>query len=250
MIIKEIDINKIKPAADNARKLFEGINELAESINQDGLINPLEVKVISRGYEIISGERRYRAIKKLNWKYIPCSIVETDNPAIRSMIENIQREDLNSMELAEGIRLLIKQFNYNNSQIAKRLSKGRKYIIDHLALLKLPGKLKDSVRLRTVSYTIAIELSKIKNTSARNKALTRVIKGDIDRGEIRELAKQTTPGRGEIRELANQITPGKVPGGSSKKIDKKTDVFNDIDFNSKPKSRILIEIGKLKILWG
>lgn len=224
MIIKEIDINKIKTSPDNARKLFEGIDELAESIKQDGLINPLEVKVISKGYEIISGERRYRAIKKLNWKYIPCSIVETDNPAVRSMIENIQREDLNSMELAEGIRLLIKQFNYSYSQIAKRLSKGKKYINDHIALLKLPQKLKDSVRMRNVSYTTALELSKIKATPARNKALTRVIKGDIDRAEIRELANQTTPGR--------------IPRKASKKID------------SKPESRIIIEIGKLKIIWG
>ena len=140
--ISYININDIKPNKDQPRKTFdeEKIGELAESIKEHGLIQPVVLRKSGKGYEIVAGERRWRACRKAGLKEIPCIIKElTDEEnMLIAIIENMQREDLNPIEEAAAIRSLMSECNYTQEEAAKRLGKSRPAIANALRLLNLP----------------------------------------------------------------------------------------------------------------
>lgn len=238
MNIQEIEISKIESSPSQARKDFnkDKILELAQSIQSVGLQNPISLRVYSDGhYEIISGERRFRAFKNLGQTTIPAIVREVTprETRVMSLIENLQREDLNPMEAAEGFRLAKKEGGYSNAELSRQIGKNRKYVVDHLALLDMPRSLQDSVRMRTLSYTTAIELAKIKDTKMRNRSLKMVAQGKITRQEIRALQKE--PVEKPTREEELRHLWGKEP------ITKPT---------KKAEPRLILKLGKLKVIWG
>ena len=152
-IIKEvdtIDINKIEPNSNQPRKNFneDKIHELAESIKQHGLIEPLIVKKGKKGfYTIIAGERRWRAAREAGVKEIPVVVKEYSDQQVMeiALIENIQREDLNAIEEAEAYERLIKDFNLKQDEVAERVSKSRVAITNSLRLLKLDPRVREMI---------------------------------------------------------------------------------------------------------
>lgn len=150
-IIKEtdkIDINKIEPNSNQPRKVFneDALQELADSIRQHGLIEPLIVQVGSKGfYQIIAGERRWRAAKIAGLKEIPVIIKEyTDQQVMEiALIENIQREDLNPIEEAEAYQRLISEYHLKQDEVAERVSKSRVAVTNTLRLLKLDERVRN-----------------------------------------------------------------------------------------------------------
>ncbi len=147
--IQYLDINSIKPNEDQPRKTFneEKIAELAESILENGIISPIVVRKTDKGYEIVAGERRYRAARKANLKKVPCLVRElTDRQnMLLAIIENMQREDLNAIEEAEAIDKLINTYGLTQEQVSKSLGKSRPYITNALRLLKLPKAIRTMV---------------------------------------------------------------------------------------------------------
>lgn len=147
--ISYIGINDIKPNKDQPRKNFdeEKISELADSIKENGLIQPVILRKSGKGYEIVAGERRWRACRKAGLKEIPCIIKElTDEQnMLIAIIENMQREDLNPIEEAEGISQMITVFGMTQEQVSKSVGKSRPYITNVLRLLKLPEKIQSMV---------------------------------------------------------------------------------------------------------
>lgn len=139
--ITSLNINEIEPNVNQARKIFdeESIEELANSIKEYGVIQPIIVAKKEKYYEIIAGERRWRASKKAGLTEIPVVIREDDakrNQEI-SLIENIQREDLNPIEKARGIRALMDDYNFTQQQIADKLGKSRSSIANSVRILNL-----------------------------------------------------------------------------------------------------------------
>lgn len=147
--ISYININDIKPNKDQPRKTFdeEKIGELAESIKEHGLIQPVILRKSGKGYEIVAGERRWRACRKAGLKEIPCIIKElTDEQnMLIAIIENMQREDLNPIEEAEGISQMVTVYGMTQEEISKSVGKSRPYITNVLRLLKLPEEIRDMV---------------------------------------------------------------------------------------------------------
>ena len=136
-----VDINKVEPNREQPRKNFneDALQELAESIKQYGIIQPLIVQKKDDYYEIIAGERRWRAAKKAGLKKVPVIIRDLSEQEIMeiSLIENIQREDLNPIEEALAYKKLLKEFNLKQDEVAEKVSKSRAAITNSLRLLKL-----------------------------------------------------------------------------------------------------------------
>ncbi|MDR1245481.1 MAG: ParB/RepB/Spo0J family partition protein [Clostridiales Family XIII bacterium] len=145
--IQYIDIHEIKPNAKQPRVYFkeEAIDELAASIKTHGVIQPLIVRSVSAGFELVAGERRWRAAKKAGLKVVPCIVREIDEEQriLFALIENIQREDLNPVEEAVALRQAMDIFGLTQDEMAKSVGKSRPYITNALRLLKLP----DDVRV-------------------------------------------------------------------------------------------------------
>lgn len=142
-----IDINEIKPNRNQPRKMFDAdkLQELADSIQEHGVIQPLIVRTADNGYELVAGERRWRAARLAGLKTVPCllrELTEEEN-ALIAIIENMQREDLNPVEEAEGLNRMIDAFGLTQEQVSKSVGKSRPYITNSLRLLKLPAEIKE-----------------------------------------------------------------------------------------------------------
>ena len=138
-----LPISQVQPAMNQPRKRFdeEALADLADSIRTHGIIQPLTVRRLSSGYyQIIAGERRWRAAKLAGLKEVPAVVIEADDrkAAELAMIENLQREDLNPIEEANGFKVLIKEYGLTQEEVAQRLGKARPTISNALRLLELP----------------------------------------------------------------------------------------------------------------
>ncbi|MBQ5973064.1 MAG: ParB/RepB/Spo0J family partition protein, partial [Oscillospiraceae bacterium] len=152
----ELDINLIEPSRDQPRKHFseEGLAELAESIALHGVIVPITVRKIGEDrYRIVAGERRYRASRMAGKTSIPVHVVEADELHAMEMalVENLQRQDLDPIEEAEGIRTLIDRYGMRQEDAAARLSRSRPAVTNALRLLELPPRVKELVADGTLS---------------------------------------------------------------------------------------------------
>lgn len=145
--VQRLKLNEIEPNKEQARKIFdeEAIEELASSIKEYGVIQPIIVTKKDNFYEIIAGERRWRASKKAGMEDIPAIVREDDEKRNKeiSLIENIQREDLNPIEKARGIKLLMDQYNLTQAQVAEVIGKGRSTITNTLRILNLDPRVID-----------------------------------------------------------------------------------------------------------
>ena len=148
-VYKQIDIEKISANENQPRTVFddEKIEELAASIKENGLIQPIIVRKYNRGYQIVAGERRYRASKLAGLKTVPCVIKDIDDKQVDTLaiIENIQREDLNPIEEAQAYQRLIKDYRLKQDEVAEKVSKSRAAITNSLRLLKLDERVQEMV---------------------------------------------------------------------------------------------------------
>ena len=147
--IAEIDINDIKPNTSQPRKTFddEKLEELAASIEEHGIIQPILVRPASNGYEIVAGERRWRAARKAGLKTVPCVVRKLDEREnlLIALIENMQREDLSPIEEAMAYEEMSNVHGLTQSEISRSVGKSRPYITNSLRLLKLPDIIKEMV---------------------------------------------------------------------------------------------------------
>lgn len=144
-----IPVEKIRPSRYQPRLKFdeEKLQELTQSIQQNGLIQPLTVREMDTYYELIAGERRYRACRNAGFKQIPCYILSpTDDQAAQmALIENIQRQDLSAIEEAKSYLQIMKQAHLSQEQVAKKIGKSQSAIANKIRLLNLPDDIQDGV---------------------------------------------------------------------------------------------------------
>ena len=188
-IIVDLDINKIIPNKNQPRKSFDdkALEELSISIKSYGIIQPITVrKIYDDIYEIIAGERRFRAAKLINMASIPAVIVETgeEESAAMALIENLQREDLDFIEEAMAYERLIEDFNLNQTQLAEKVGKSQSTIANKMRILKLPESVKLKIKEGGLSERHARALLKIDDEEILLGLVERIVKKDLNVNEI------------------------------------------------------------------
>lgn len=189
-----LNINDIKPNENQPRTSFdeEKLQELAQSIEANGVIQPILVRSAAYGYEIVAGERRWRAARKAGLREIPCivrEISEQQNMLI-ALIENIQREDLNPIEEAKGIRRMADAFGLTQEQIGKSLGKSRSYITNSLRLLKLPSQVIEMVTAGRLSGGHARSIAGIEGQKKQLEAAKRCLEAGWTVRDIEQYARE------------------------------------------------------------
>ncbi len=186
-ITKEVvylDVNKIVPNPNQPRKVFvdDNIAELANSIKEHGVLQPISVRYERGTYELIAGERRLRACKKAGLNYIPALIanITEKQSAILAMIENIQRENLNYLEEAEGLQMLLFEYKMTQEELADKLGKTQSTIANKLRILKLPPEVKYSLIESGLTERHARALLKLKTTEDMVDVLKKIVAQDLN----------------------------------------------------------------------
>ncbi|HCY9379624.1 TPA: ParB/RepB/Spo0J family partition protein [Staphylococcus aureus] len=207
--IKQIDISDIKPNPYQPRKTFDEnhLNDLADSIKQYGILQPIVLRKTVQGYYIVVGERRFRASKIAGLKYVSAIIKDlTDEDMMElAVIENLQREDLNAIEEAESYQRLMTDLKITQQEVAKRLSKSRPYIANMLRFLHLPKKIADMVKDGRL-------------TSAHGRTLLAI----KDEQQMLRLAKRVVKEKWSVRYLENHVN--ELKNVSSKSETDKVDI--------------------------
>ncbi|MBQ7606255.1 MAG: ParB/RepB/Spo0J family partition protein [Firmicutes bacterium] len=194
--VQYLDINKIRPNQDQPRKNFneEKIAELADSIVQHGIIQPLLVRKVKNGYEIVAGERRYRAARKAGLTEVPCLVRELtgEQNMLLAIIENMQREDLNAIEEAEGINKMINAYGLTQEQVSKAVGKSRPYITNSLRLLKLPEEIRGMLVNEEISTGHARALINVEDAKKQLVLARRAKEEGLSVRILEQLAGQLT----------------------------------------------------------
>ncbi len=197
--INEIAIDLIKPNPDQPRTSFDedALEELATSIRELGIIQPLTLRSAEAGtYMIISGERRYRAAKLAGLDTVPAYVRTANDSELTEMalIENIQREDLNAIEIALTFRKLIDQYNLTQERLSERIGKKRATIANFLRLLKLPAEVQLGLRDKTVDMGHARALLSVEKPSMQLKLYNEILKKGLSVRQVEQRAKEINAG--------------------------------------------------------
>ena len=190
--IIDISLNELRPNPYQPRKTFDekSLQELANSIEQSGVFQPIIVrKSAVKGYEIIAGERRFRASKLAKKETIPAIIREFDEESMMqvAVLENLQREDLNPLEEAEAYEMLMKNLKLTHAEVAQRLGKSRPYIANYLRLLSLPKLVKEMMQDDRLSMGQARTLLGLKNKEQILKLANRCVKENLTVRQLEQL---------------------------------------------------------------
>lgn len=200
-------INEITPNSTQPRKFFDesALKELSDSIKEKGIIEPLIVRKGISGFELIAGERRWRAARLAGLSQVPVVVMEaTDEESLEfAIIENIQREDLNAIEEAEAYRNLMNAFGLSQEEVAKRVGKERATVANYLRLLKLPIEIREEIVKGSISMGHARAILSIEGHAAQNELCRAIITKGLS-----------------VRQ-AESLSKGAGKKGSAKKADKK-----------------------------
>jgi ParB family transcriptional regulator, chromosome partitioning protein len=191
-LVVEIPLDEIYPNPTQPRKTFDesSIAELAESIKSHGLISPILVRKLNTRYEIIAGERRYQAFKLAGITNIPSIVKDiSDADAFKiSLVENLQREDLNPMEESEAFYTLKEQFDLTHQEIADAVQKDRSTITNSLRLVNLPEEVKTSLREGVISTGHARAILMVDNYPAQIVLLNKIVSQSLSVRQVEKLA--------------------------------------------------------------
>ena len=196
--ISEIPLSQIHPNPNQPRQEFEAeaLEELAASIRQLGIIQPITLRKISEGnYQIISGERRYRASKSIGLENIPAYIKTTEDEQVMEMalIENIQREDLNAIEVALAYQKLLEVYNLTHEKLSERLGKKRATITNYLRLLKLPAIIQIGLKDKKIEMGHARALAGIEDSQWQLALYDDIVKHGLSVRKVEEIIKTNSP---------------------------------------------------------
>jgi ParB family chromosome partitioning protein len=187
-------IEEILPNRAQPRKHFDEskLQELAESIKEKGILEPLIVRRTEQGYELIVGERRWRAAQKAGLKEVPVLVKETERKEALeiSLIENMQREDLNPIEEAEAFKHLIEEFNISQEDLSKRIGKDRTTVTNTLRLLKLPLEIRDHLLQNRITSGHARAILSLENKEKQKELCALIIKRSLSVREAEAIAKR------------------------------------------------------------
>ena len=234
-----VPLDKLIAREDQPRKNFDenSLTELAESIKHDGIIQPIVVRAVGEKYEIIAGERRYRASIIAGIDKIPVVVKNVDERKARelALVENIQREDLNPIEEAISLKTLMEEYKLTQQELSEILGKSRSYIANNLRLLSLSDYIKEYLISGELSPSQGRTLLSLENEEERKKYLNKFLSKEVNIRDIEKKAKEKKYKNSDvfitdICEKLTEILDAKVKIVSKKKGGKiEIDYFNDDD---------------------
>lgn len=209
--ISEIDIDSISPNPSQPRRDFdpETLAELATSIRELGIIQPLTLRDTDTGYQIIAGERRWRAARMAGLRTVPAYVRKASDAEVTEMalIENIQRDDLNAVEVALAFKTLIDTCHLTQEQLSDRLGKKRATIANHLRLLKLPAEIQLGLRDRKLDMGHARALLSVDNPKRQLRLYNRILKEGLSVRRVEEIARDMAAADADDPDATRQATP-------------------------------------------
>jgi ParB family chromosome partitioning protein len=251
-MIQELNLSDIRPNPYQPRTEFdeEALNELGASIKALGIVQPITVRVVEDGkYEIVAGERRYRASKMAGLTTIPAYIRKTENEDVLTLalIENIQREDLNAMEVALSYQRLIDECHLTQEELSDRVGKKRTTVTNYLRLLKLPAAIQFAVRDKKISMGHARAILGAEDAETQLMIFEQILKYDFSVRKVEEV----------VRELANPKEEAVLPEPAEEKPRRTNDIGDYIELQKHLSSRFKTKVelkrnenGKGKIVIG
>lgn len=189
---QSIAIDQLRPNPGQPRQVFDALEELVASIHRVGILEPLLVRRSETGYQIISGERRYRAARAAELAEVPCIVMDIDDQRALeiALIENLQRQDLSPFEEAEGLQALIDQYGFTHEEVAERVSKSRTTVTESLSLTGIPADVRQILAQgRMPSKSVLLELCRIEDPEEMAAVAQRVMEEGLRRDDIRQLRK-------------------------------------------------------------
>ena len=247
-IFNEIEISKIKPNPNQPRTEFddEALEELATSIRANGIISPITLRKISDdNYQIIAGERRYRASKLAGLDKIPAYIRDVDDGQVMEMalIENIQREDLNAIEIALSYNSLVATLNLTQEALAERVGKKRATITNYLRLLKLPAEIQMGLKDKKIDMGHARALVSVDNPEQMLAIYAQVLNEGASVRRTEELVRMAASGetteKPERKEKQHTIMPEEYDT-LCKELNEKFNARVKLSYNEKGKGKVVI----------
>ncbi len=242
--LKEISVSHLQPGVYQPRKDMsaEALEELASSIHSQGIIQPIVVRPVGDGfYEIIAGERRWRAARQAGLKMVPCLVKEVQDRAAIAMalIENIQRENLNSIEEAQALERLQNEFKLTHQQVADAVGKSRVAVSNLLRLNQLGSKVKELVSSRQLDMGHARALLALEGEQ-QSEVAAFVAKRQLTVRQTEQLVKKTLQPPQEKQERPN---PTEQVLNLSQRLEDQLKAKVDVDISVKGKARITINLG-------
>jgi ParB family transcriptional regulator, chromosome partitioning protein len=211
--VQEINIKELRPNPYQPRKNFEqeAINELKESILEHGILQPIVVRKSIKGYEIVVGERRFRASKAAGLKSIPAVVRELTEQQMMELavLENLQREDLNPIEEGLAYQTLMEKLKLTQEEVAKRLGKSRPHVANHIRLLSLPVKIQELISTGKISMGHGRALLGLRQKAKLPAMVDKIINESLNVRQVEKLIQQV-----------NENVPRET-----KKPEKKKDIF-------------------------
>jgi len=229
--INEIPLDAISPNPNQPRRDFDesALNELANSIKQIGIIQPITLRQVSDGkYQIIAGERRWRASQKAGLTSIPAYIrtAEDDSVMEMALVENIQREDLNPIEIALAYQQLLEQDGMTQEKVSERVGKSRAAIANFVRLLKLPAQVQMALQKRTIDTGHARALLSLDSPSLQVKVFNDIQKRNCSVREVEEMVQRIKNGDVAVNET-KKAKPKSVSNGAYKELESRLSKFFD-----------------------
>jgi ParB family chromosome partitioning protein len=178
------------------------ISGLMLSIQEKGLLEPIVVRPVGEGFEVVAGGRRYEACKRLGWRNVPCHVVELDDKEAFevSLLENIQRETLNPIEEARAFRNYVTEFGYGaETALAKKIGKSQEYVSKRIGLLSLPEKVQDEIMRRRITPSVAQELTLLNDEEAEDMAVAISLQR-LSLRDVRQIIRHSEGKRAGLRD--------------------------------------------------
>ncbi|GAA3410855.1 ParB/RepB/Spo0J family partition protein [Paenibacillus hodogayensis] len=192
--VVEIPLKELRPNPYQPRKTFneDSIAELAQSIKEHGVIQPIIVRTVLRGFEIIAGERRFRASQLNGLEKIPAVVRKFSDQQVMeiALIENVQREDLNAIEIAQAYQALVEQFQFTQEELSVKVGKSRSHIANFLRLLQLPEEVKQHVSRGTLSMGHARAIVGVKDDKIKKELAHLTVKNEWSVRYLEDYIKQ------------------------------------------------------------
>jgi ParB family chromosome partitioning protein len=209
---RQVAIDELIPNPGQPRQSVGDLEELIASIHNVGVLEPLLVRQSGKGFQIISGERRYRAAQAAGLDQVPCIVLEVDDAEVLeiALIENLQRQDLSPFEESEGLQALIDRFGYTHEDVARRIGKARTSVTETLSLAVIPSELRERLQEAGIrSKSILLEVARREPGKDQADLVERIITEGLTRDDLRvlrrsEAAAEESGDEGESSRAARQ----------------------------------------------
>ena len=207
-----IPVDQIRPNPDQPRKALGDLRELAESIREKGVLEPLLVRYVPREecFYIISGERRYHAARAAGLREVPCIEKNADDAETLeiALIENIQRKDLTAFEEADGLFLLASKFEYTHDDLARKIGRARSSVSETLMLKNIPPALRgECVKHNVNSKSVLLQIARLPTEKKMAEMIARIIQGGLTRDEARQERREEAAAPQRVQPFVFQFEP-------------------------------------------